>query len=302
MAAVDNVALLAEIRRLGFSAAQNERGLRICDVLRVAESNVAKSRYGGLPLVPPGFVWPSSASGPLQLLAQIFTSELAHAPAYFRAGSSILVFHGEDGAQLRILPEAACTTEATPPEMVRFASQYYQEPAKFLRGYQAVPVRFHRQLIVGSDLLLGDEDEVRNATLWELCNRTLSRDGDAVVIPGVLGWNLGIRGSSSNDPRIDAVLTARGWSDKKWYLDREDADILNESSMLRSMLGTKAWWAAQLPSLMAEIESWVPVCVIGSSFKTNMMWGDFRELTVMARLGADGLIDPSQVHDVIEML
>ena len=299
MSVVDNVALLAEIKKLGFSLLQNERALRICDVLRVTGTNTAKSRYGGIPLVPSDFSWPSDTRGPLQLLVQIFTSELAHAPTYFPKGSSILVFHGEDGAQLRILSERDCTTEATPPEMNRFARQY-QEPANFLRGYPAVPVRFHQQLVVGDDVLLGEEDEERMAKLWDLCNPTLQRNGDAVEIPGILGWNFDIRGSSSNDPRIDAVLTAHGWAEKKWYLDRDDADILKESPRLKTMLGTKAWWAAQRPTLMAEIESWVPVCVVGSSFKNHMMWDDFGNLTIMARIGEDGLIDPGQVHDIVE--
>ncbi len=148
--------------------------------------------------------------------------------------------------------------------------------------YIGVPVFLNETVTIGLDMLFDYSDQKRNDAVWKLRERALGKghhDGDEVVIPGVLGWDVGIRRSSSNDPRIDAVLAEHGWQDKKWFLDREDADILKEISTLesekpdhvnlnvaiprlKSMLGTKSWWSKQLPGPMKEIEAWVPVCVV----------------------------------------
>lgn len=319
MAATDVEDLLAEVRRLGFTEAQNARSVRICDAIHVTDKPTARSRYGGIPLVPAGFLWPSDADGPLQLLVEVFVSELKHAPTYFPKDAALLVFHGERGVRLQILPESACTVVASPPAMTKFATPFVEKEAH-LFGYIGVPVRVSETVTIGLDMLFDYSDQKRNDAVWKLRERALGNghhDGDEVVIPGVLGWDVGIRRSSSNDPRIDAVLAEHGWQDKKWFLDREDDDILKEISTLesakpdyvnldvaihrlKSMLGTKSWWSKQLPGLTREIEAWVPVCVVGSSFKTGMMWGDFGYLTILSQKSDEGLINPKKVHAIVE--
>lgn len=55
----------------------------------------AQSRFGGIPLLPPGFAWPQHEVGVYRFLAQIDFSEIANRPESLPEAGLLVLFYAE---------------------------------------------------------------------------------------------------------------------------------------------------------------------------------------------------------------